>query len=93
VAGVKALALEMKVKTGEFGKRSDVGIAQSAKNIIGRTRSLPAADAQKIPVAVKGGAVTLAGTVHSWDERDLATRSAGASAGLRNVVHKMSLVC
>ena len=66
---------------------------QSAKNIIGRTRSLPAADAQKIPVAVKGGAVTLTGTVHSWDERDLATRSAGASAGLRNVVHKMSLVC
>ncbi|MEO8299929.1 MAG: BON domain-containing protein [Burkholderiales bacterium] len=160
VVGVKALAVEMKVKLGEFGKRSDADIAQSANNILGWTSSLPAdavkvmveggwvtlsgdvewqfqrqaaadsvrymlgvtgvsnqiaikptlsatvvksdieaalkrsatADAQKISVAVKGGDVTLTGTVHNWDERDLATRTAWASAGVRNVVDKMNLV-
>lgn len=160
VAGVKALAVEMTVKIGEFGKRSDADIAQSAKNIIGWTSSLPADavkvmveggwltlsgdvewqfqrqdaansvrylsgvrgvsnqiaikptlsatavksdieaalkrratdDANTISVAVKGGDVTLTGTVHSWDERDLATRSAWGSSGVRNVVDKMTLM-
>ncbi|MEO8281180.1 MAG: BON domain-containing protein [Ideonella sp.] len=159
VAGVKALAVEMQVKVGEFGKRSDADIAQSAKNIIGWTSSLPADavkvmveggwltlsgdvewqfqrqdaadsvrylsgvtgvsnqiaikptlaatavksdieaalkrratdDANTISVAVKGGDVTLTGTVHSWDERDLAKRSAWGSSGVRNVVDKMTL--
>ena len=161
VAGVKALAVEMKVQLGELGQRTDADIASSVKNVIGWTSSLPAdtvkvmveggwvtlsgdvewqfqrqnaadsvrhmlgvvgvsnqiaikptlsatvvksdieaalkrsaaADAQKISVAVKGGDVTLTGTVHSWDERDLATRTAWASAGVRNVVDKMSFVC
>jgi osmotically-inducible protein OsmY len=30
--------------------------------------------------------------VHSWAERDLATRSAWGSAGVRNVVDKLNLV-
>jgi osmotically-inducible protein OsmY len=160
VAGVKALAVEMKVKIGEFGKRTDANIAQSAKNILGWTSSLPADavkvlveggwltlsgdvewqyqrqdaadsvrflsgvtgvsnqiaikptlsasavksdieaalkrratdDASTISVAVKGGDVTLAGTVHSWGERDLATRSAWGSPGVRSVVDNMNLV-
>jgi osmotically-inducible protein OsmY len=50
------------------------------------------ADAQTISVAVKGGDVTLTGTVHSWDERDLATSTAWGSAGVRNVIDKMKLV-
>jgi osmotically-inducible protein OsmY len=160
VAGVKALAVEMTVKIGDFGKRTDADIAQSAKNIVNWTSSLPAgavkvmvesgwltlsgdvewqyqrldaadsvrnllgvtgvinqitinptlsakvvksdieaalkrramADAQTISVAVKGGDVTLTGTVHSWDERDLATSTAWGSAGVRNVIDKMKLV-
>ena len=160
VNGVKALAVEMKVKLSEFGKRTDADIAESAKNILGWTSSLPAdavkvlveggwltlsgdvewqyqrqdaadsvrylsgvtgvsnqiaikpslsatvvksdieaalkrraaADAKTIAVDVKGGAVTLTGTVHSWAERDLATRSAWGSSGVRNVVDKMNLV-
>jgi osmotically-inducible protein OsmY len=43
-------------------------------------------------VEVKGGDVTLTGTVHSWVERDLARRSAWSSTGVRNVVDKMNLV-
>jgi len=160
VNGVKGLAVEMKVKLSEFGKRTDADIAESAKNILGWTSSLPldavkvmveggwltlsgdvewqyqrqdaadcvrylsgvigvsnqiaikpplsakvvksdieaalkrraAADANTIAVEVKGADVTLTGTVHSWAERDLATRSAWGSAGVRNVVDKMNLV-
>lgn len=50
------------------------------------------ADAQTITVAVKGAEVTLSGSVHSWSERDLATRSAWATPGVREVVDKMSIV-
>lgn len=159
VSGVKALAVDMKIKLSEFGKRTDADIAQSAKNILGWTCSLPAdavkvmveggwvtlsgdvewqyqrqdaansvrylagvigvsnqiaikpqpsstviksdieaalkrrasADAKAIGVDVKGDNVTLTGTVHSWAERDLATRSAWGSAGVRKVVDNMNL--
>jgi len=160
VNGVKALAIELKVKLSEFGKRSDADIAESANSVLGWISSLPqnavkvlvedgwltlsgdvewqyqrqdaadsvrylsgvtgvsnliaikpslsatvvksdieaalkrraAADAKTIAVEVKGGDVTLTGTVHSWSERDLATRSAWGSAGVRHVVDKLNLV-
>lgn len=159
VHGVKALAVEMKVKLSAFGKRTDADIAESAKNILAWSSSLPedavkvlveggwltlsgdvewqyqrqdaadcvrylfgvtgvsnqiaikpslsatvvksdieaalkrraAADAKAITVNVKGGDVTLTGTVSSWAERDLATRSAWGSSGVHKVVDKMSL--
>ncbi len=50
-----------------------------------------ASDGQSITVDVRGGDVTLSGTVHSWSERDLAKRSAWGSSGVRTVVDKMSL--
>ena len=160
VNGVKALAVEIKVQLAEFGRRTDTDIAESARNILAWTSSLPvdkvqvlveggwltlsgnvewqyqrqdaadsvrhlagvtgvsnqiaikpsptaavvksdieaalkrraAADAKTITVEVKGGDVTLTGTVHSWAERDLATRSAWGSSGVRQVVDKMNLV-
>jgi osmotically-inducible protein OsmY len=55
-------------------------------------RRRAAADAKTMAVEVKGGDVTLTGTVHSWVERDLATRSAWSNTGVRNVVDKMNLV-
>jgi len=160
VNGVKALAVEMKVKLSAFGKRTDADIAESAKNILSWTSSLPAdavkvlvedgwltlsgnvewqyqrqdavdkvrdlqgvigvsnqiaikpslsativksdieaalkrraaADAKTITVEVTGSDVTLTGTVHSWAERDLATRSAWGSSGVLNVLDNMKLV-
>ena len=160
VHGVKALAIEMKVKLATSGQRTDADIAESAKDILGWTNSVPAdavkvmveggwvtlsgdvewqyqrqeaadgvrylsgvigvsnqivvkpspsakvvksdieaalkrraaADAKTITVDVKGGDVTLTGTVHSWAERDLAKRSAWGSSGVRHVVDKMDLV-
>ena len=160
VNGVKALAVEMKVKLPGASKRTDADIAESAKNILNWTSSegsdaikvmveggwltltgnvewqfqrqaatdsvrhllgitgvsnqiaikpslsasvvksdieaalkrRAAADAKTIAVDVKGADVTLSGTVHSWAERDLATRTAWGSSGVRNVVDKINLV-
>jgi osmotically-inducible protein OsmY len=160
VQGVRALAVELKVKLGELGKRSDADIAQSAKNVLSWTGSLPedaikvlveggwltlsgkvawqyqrqdaaeavrhlvgvtgvsnqiaiqpavsaslvksdieaalkrraTADAATISVSVTDADVTLSGTVHSWNERDLATHAAWSTAGVRRVVDKMNLV-
>ncbi len=160
VAGVKALAVGMKVEPIGVHRRTDADIAHSAEQVIGWTSSLPkdavkvmveggwltlsghvewqfqrrdAADgvrhlagvtgvsnqigirpalsaahvksdieaalkrratdgAKTISVAVDGGDVTLTGTVRSWAERDLATRSAWGSSGVRNVVDNLNLV-
>lgn len=43
-------------------------------------------DAQKIQVQVAGDQVTLAGTVQSWGEREMAVRSAWSTPGVRTVV-------
>ena len=48
-------------------------------------------DAKAISVGVKGGDVTLTGTVHSWAERDFATHSAWGTSGVRSVVDKLIL--
>jgi osmotically-inducible protein OsmY len=49
------------------------------------------ADAKAISVAVHGRDVTLTGTVHTWDERDIATHSAWGTPGVRNVVDMMTM--
>jgi len=42
-----------------------------------------------ITVAVEGDEVTLAGTIHSWAERDTARHSAWSTPGVRSVIDKM----
>ncbi len=48
-------------------------------------------DAQNITVEAFGDRVTLAGTVHSWSERDLAERSAWGAPGVRSVINNMTI--
>jgi len=48
-------------------------------------------DAQQVQVDIDGGDVTLSGTVHSWSERELATRSAWSAPGVRTVVNNISI--
>ena len=85
VSGVKALAVEMEIKPSLSATvvKSDIEAALKRR---------AAADAKSIAVDVEGGDVTLTGTVHSWSESDLATRSAWGTAGVRNVIDKMNLV-
>jgi osmotically-inducible protein OsmY len=49
-------------------------------------------DSKGISVEVSGDEVTLSGNVHSWAERDLATRSAWSTSGVRHVIDNMGLV-
>jgi osmotically-inducible protein OsmY len=49
-------------------------------------------DGKNIAVEVQGGDVILTGPVHSWSERELATRSAWGSAGVHKVIDRMNLV-
>jgi osmotically-inducible protein OsmY len=44
-----------------------------------------------INVEVKGGEVTLSGTIQSWAERDMATRSAWGCSGVRRVFDQMNI--
>jgi osmotically-inducible protein OsmY len=48
-------------------------------------------DAEKISVEVRGGDVTLKGSVHTWSERELALDSAWGTPGVRNVVDRMAV--
>jgi osmotically-inducible protein OsmY len=48
-------------------------------------------DAQHISVDVKGGEVTLTGSVHSWSERQLAAHSAWSAPGVHSVVDKITV--
>jgi osmotically-inducible protein OsmY len=49
------------------------------------------ADAHDIIVSVKGGDVTLTGTVHNFAERELAKVSAWGAVGVRHVLDKMTM--
>ena len=72
VAGVQALAVELRVKLSGLGLRSDADIARSVENVLCWTSLLPT-DAVK--VQVEGGWVTLSGEV-DWPYQRLAAADA-----------------
>ena len=84
--------------TGVTGVSNQIGIKPSLSATVVKSdieaaiKRRAAADAKTISVDVKGADVTLTGTVHSWAERELATRSAWSSLGVKNVVDKMNIV-
>ena len=66
--------------------------ASTVKSDIEAALKRRAADeAKSITVEVKGGDVILSGTVHSWDEREVARHSAWGTSGVHNVADKMTL--
>jgi len=83
---------------GVTGVSNQIGIKPSLSATVVKSdieaaiKRRAAADAKTISVDVKGADVTLTGTVHSWAERELATRSAWSSLGVKNVVDKMNIV-
>jgi osmotically-inducible protein OsmY len=48
-------------------------------------------DASRIRVEVKGGHITLTGTVHSWAERQEAERAAWRAPGVTDVTNKIEV--
>lgn len=51
-----------------------------------------AVDAQDISVEVKGSDIFLTGKIHSWQDRELARRSAWNTPGVRNVYDNITVV-
>jgi osmotically-inducible protein OsmY len=84
--------------TGVTGVSNQIGIKPSLSAIVVKSdieaaiKRRAAADAQTISVDLTGANVTLTGTVHSWAERELATRAAWGSLGVKHVTDKMTLV-
>ena len=88
VSGVKALAVEMKIKLSEFGKRTDADIAESAKNILSWTSTLPA-DAVK--VLVEGGWLTLSGDVEWQYQRQDAADCVRCLSGVTGISNQIAI--
>ena len=88
VCGVKALTVDMKIKLSNNGKRTDVEIAESAKNILGWTSSIPA-DAVK--VMVEGGWLTLSGDVEWQYQRQDAASSVRYLSGVIGVSNQIAI--
>ena len=78
--------------SNQIGNKPSLSATVVKSDIEAAIKRRAAADAKTISVDVKGADVTLTGTVHSWAERELATRSAWSSLGVKNVVDKMTLV-
>jgi osmotically-inducible protein OsmY len=76
---------------GVVGITNQITLASSAtpsvvRSCVGAALERSArAHAPQVEVAVNGGAVTLTGTVHSWNERSLARRSAWGAPGVHSV--------
>jgi osmotically-inducible protein OsmY len=82
VSGVKAIAIEIKVKLPGDSKREDGDIARTAENILEWTSNLPDDD---VKVMVEAGWVTLTGNV-DWDyQRQGATRAIRNLMGVTGV--------
>ena len=79
VTGVKALAVELKVKLGDSGKRTDVDIARSAKDTLSWTSYLPS-DAVK--VMVEDAWLTLTGEAEWQSQRQDAETSVRYLSGV-----------
>ncbi len=88
VSGVQALAVEMTVKLSQFGLRTDADIAESAKNILSWSSSLPA-DAVK--VLVEGGWLTLSGDVEWQYQRQEAADSVRYLSGVTGVSNQIAI--
>lgn len=88
VSGVSALAVNLKVKLGEFGERTDADIARSAENVLSWTTSVPK-DAVK--VMVEEGFITLTGDVDWQFQRLAAAASVRFLSGVTGVSDQIAI--
>ena len=93
-AAAKAVRYLMGVTSvnNQIAIKPNVSLGAVKSEIEAALRRRAAADAKKISVEVRGGDVTLTGTVHSWSERDLARHSAWGTPGVRSVVDNLTIV-
>ncbi len=88
VAGVNALAVELKVSLGDPSQRNDADIAAAVENTLMWTTCLPR-DAVK--VMVEGGWVTLSGEVDWEYQRQAAAGSVRYLVGVKDLSNQIGL--
>ncbi|PHK17084.1 ornithine aminotransferase [Nostoc linckia z15] len=88
VAGVKAVADDVKVKLEKSAVKDDTDVADE---VIGALRESLTVPDSKIKVTVDDGWVTLEGTLH-WDfQREAAKNAIRYLTGVRGVINKMKI--
>jgi osmotically-inducible protein OsmY len=68
---------------------STTGVQQKIEEAFRRSAEI---DARRVTVVAQNGQVTLTGNVHSWAERQEATRAAWAAPGVTQVVDRLAVV-
>jgi osmotically-inducible protein OsmY len=68
---------------------STSGVQQKIEEAFRRSAEI---DARRVTVVAQNGQVTLTGNVHSWAERQEATRAAWAAPGVTQVVDRLAVV-
>jgi osmotically-inducible protein OsmY len=88
VAGVKAIADDVKVKLEGYAVKDDTDVADKVVRALKESWSVPDS---KIKVTVDDGWVTLEGTLH-WDfQREAAKNAVRYLTGVRGVINKMKI--
>jgi osmotically-inducible protein OsmY len=88
VSGVKALAVEMKVKLAGSARRTDSDIGQSARNVLDWTTSV---DSGAVKVQVEGGWITLSGEVDWQYQKQAASDAVRALMGVTGVSDQIGI--
>ena len=87
VSGVNALAVELKVKLTELGRRTDADIARSAENVLSWSTTVP----EGVKVMVENGFVTLSGNVDWQFQKASATAAVRFLLGVTGVSDQISI--
>jgi osmotically-inducible protein OsmY len=88
VSGVKALAVELKVKLSEFGQRTDADMARSAETKLSWMGSVPTG---AVKVLVESGWITLSGDVEWPYQRQAAAEAVRYLSGVVGVSNSISI--
>lgn len=78
--------------TNSVSVRPHVSVSDVEAKIVAALRRSAEVDARRINIAVNDGRVTLAGTVHSFSERNEARHAAWSAPGVQEVVDRMAVV-
>jgi osmotically-inducible protein OsmY len=88
VQGVKVVAVDLEVKLGSIGRKTDIEIAETIKNAL---RWNSAVNDDEIEIKVDNGWVYLDGTVNWEYERRAAQRSVEDLIGVRGVTNNLTI--
>ncbi len=88
VRGVKALAIDLKVKLEGASRRTDADIGQSARNVLDWTSAVESED---VKVQVEGGWVTLSGEVDWQYQKQAAMDAVRGLLGVTGLSNQIAL--